>query len=432
MTVSHPADTKTRVLTLELLEMLFGPQGLQKVSVCLWDGTSWPDETPRPVTLKLNHPGALRAMLLPGTEVAMVEAYLFDDIDILGRAEEIYELGEALREKTRHRAGLLPILRGLRQLPAAQNPRATRRGPARLSGRRHSIARDRQAIAYHYNVSNDFYALMLDKRMVYSCAYFRTPQDSLETAQAQKLDYICRKLRLRPGMRLLDIGCGWGALVMYAAEKYGVDATGVTLSQAQVEFAGQRIREAGLEGRARVLYQDYRELDASHPYDALVSVGMFEHVGKEMLPTYFARAYQLLKPGSVFLNHGVAQRASNPGWLAYSFSNAYVFPDGELLPISHTLKIAEEAGFEVRDVESLREHYILTHRQWVKNLEARHDEMLKYVDEPTYRVWRVAMSYPIYSYTAGLMNLYQTLLVKRESSGASGIPLTREDWYLTS
>lgn len=420
---------EAREQTLQILANLFGTQGLRQVTICLWDGTLWPDATPRPVTLKLNHPGALRAMLLPGTEVGLAEAYLYDDIDILGDSAEIYELGEALKEHTAGWRKKLAIRQALLQLPEQQKPRETRRRPAHLSGKPHSITRDRQAIAYHYDVSNDFYALFLDPRMMYSCAYFRTPNDSLETAQEQKLDYICCKLRLRPGMRMLDIGCGWGGLVIYAAQHYGVRATGITLSQQQVAFANHKIMEAGLVEQACVLYQDYRELETEAPYDALVSVGMFEHVGSKLLPTYFARAYQMVKPGGVFLNHGVARRISEPGWLAYSFSNAYVFPDGELLPISHTLKAAEEAGFEVRDVESLREHYVLTLRHWVRNLEAHHEQALQYVDEPTYRVWRVAMSYPAHTHAIGVMNIYQSLLVKPDASGASHFPLTREGWY---
>ncbi len=422
-------ENRSRELTLHLLANLFGAGGLRGVTIRLWDGTCWPDASPRPVTLALNHPGALRAMLLPGTEVGLVEAYLFDDVDILGDSEAVYALGEALKEQTGGWGRKLAISRDLLRLPDLQNPRVTRRGPARLSGKPHSIERDRQAIAYHYNVSNDFYALFLDRRMVYSCAYFRSPQDSLEQAQEQKLEYICRKLRLQPGMRILDIGCGWGALVMYAAANYGVDATGITLSQAQQEYAARRIAESGLAGRARVHYQDYRELEAREPFDALVSVGMFEHVGESQLPVYFAQALRLLKPGGVFLNHGVARKALDDAWLAYSFSNAYVFPDGELLPISHTLRVAEEAGFEVRDVEALREHYALTLRHWVSNLEANHERALNYVDEPTYRVWRVAMSYPAYSHSSGAINIYQALLSRPEETGASRLPLTREDWY---
>jgi len=229
---------------------------------------------------------------------------------------------------------------------------------------------------------------------------------------------------------LLDIGCGWGGLALHAARHYGVDVTGITLSQPQVELANQRIATAGLADRCRVLLRDYREIDESAPFDAIVSVGMFEHVGEELLEGYFAQARQLLKPGGVFLNHGIAWRygASKTENRA-SFADNYVFPDGELLPISTTLTAAEAAGFEVRDVENLREHYALTLRHWVRRLEAQHDRALQFVDEPTYRVWRLYMAGSAYRFTRGDLSVHQTLLVRPEATGRSRQPLTRADWY---
>ncbi len=317
--------------------------------------------------------------------------------------------------------------RGCRPAPATHSGQ---RGPARLAGRRHSVERDRQAVTYHYDVSNDFYALWLDRRMVYSSAYFQAAGEDLDTAQARKLDYICRKLRLQPGQRLLDIGCGWGGLVLHAAQHYGVDATGITLSQPQVELANERIAAAGLSGQCRVEARDYRELDEPEGYDVLVSVGMFEHVGAALLPTYFDQSWRLLKPGGVFLNHGIASRANEVLPDGPNFSDAYVFPDGELTPISATLRAAEEAGFEVRDVESLREHYALTLRHWVRRLETQHDAALRFVDEPTYRVWRLFMSSNAHGFRTGALNVYQALLVKPDAHGRSDLPLTRADWYV--
>ena len=425
--ITDQIATDARQTTIHLLEDLFA--GLNDVSVRLWDGTIWPDSTARPVTLVFNHPGAMRAMLLPGSEVGMVEAYLYDDIDIEGDIFSIFSLGELVAARTGNWKRKLNAARELMRLPDRQNRRETTRGPAKLSGKAHSIERDRQAIAYHYNVSNDFYSLFLGKRMVYTCAYFRRPQDDLDTAQDQKLDLICRKLRLKPGQRLLDIGCGWGGLVIYAAQKYGVDVTGITLSQPQAELANQRIAEAGLEGRARVMLQDYREVDDFDTFDALVSVGMFEHVGEALLPTYFERAFKLLKPRGVFLNHGIARRAIDKGWDPRAFSNMYVFPDTDALPIWLTLHTAELAGFEVRDVESLREDYALTLHHWVDNLEAAHDRAVQFVDEPTYRVWRMYMSGSAHGFAHGRLNVFQSLLVRQDESGASGLPLTREDIY---
>ncbi len=426
------APDEASQLTLNLLESLIPLNARQEVGIRLWDGTLWPDEAPRPAVLVLKHPGALRAMFLPGTEVGLGEAYLYDDFDIEGDAEAVFGLADAftngdLTWRKKLRAGT-----GLTRLPATRRSAKSRRGPARLSGRKHSVERDRQAVTYHYDVSNDFYSLWLDKRMVYSCAYFRSAQDSLDTAQQQKLDLLCRKLRLKPGQRLLDLGCGWGGLILYAAQHYGVDATGITLSQPQADLANERIRAAGLADRCRALVQDYRQVpaDDTHFYDALVSVGMFEHVGAAKLPGYFAQAWKLLKPGGAFLNHGIACRMDDQyGDGGSSFSEAYVFPDGELVPISTTLHAAEEARFEVRDVESLREHYALTLRQWVRRLEAHHQEALKYVDEPTYRVWRLYMSGSAYGFSMGRLNVYQSLLVKPDAQGRSSLPLRRTDWY---
>jgi cyclopropane-fatty-acyl-phospholipid synthase len=266
--------------------------------------------------------------------------------------------------------------------------------------------------------------------MIYSCAYFAEPDQDLDAAQERKLDYICRKLRLRPGERLLDIGCGWGGLVIYAAQHYGVQALGITLSQAQVELANERIAAADLVERCRVEYQDYREVAEEEPFDKLVSVGMFEHVGEAKMREYFEQARELLRPQGLFLNHAIAR----PGWIASTtdqetFSNRYVFPDGELIPVSTSARVAEEAGLEVRDIESLREHYALTLRHWVARLESHHEEALRYVDDVTYRVWRLFMSGSAYNFECGVHNIYQTLLSRPGPQGECGLPLTREDLY---
>ena len=258
-TITNVQSSDAKHLTLHLLDELCRGNQPLKVSVRLWDGTHWPDETPHPATLVLKHPGALRAMLLPGTEVGLGEAYLYDDFDIEGDIESVFELADHLAETTLGGRKKLRAASDLLHLPVrgGRQP-AVRRGPARLSGKQHSVERDRQAITYHYDVSNDFYALWLDQHMVYSCAYFRTPKDDLNTAQEQKLDLLCRKLRLQSGQRLLDIGCGWGGLVMHAAKHYDVDATGITLSQPQADLANQRIADTGLSDRGRVEVRDYR------------------------------------------------------------------------------------------------------------------------------------------------------------------------------
>jgi len=419
---------RAAIITRQLLDELFGGSDAP-VSFRLWDGSSWPDKAPKQATLVLKQPCALRSMFLAGNEAAMGEAYLYDMVDVEGHMESVHQLIASLRGLMSDRVAQLKLLPKLLRLPRGCSDHSTARGRARLSGGQHSTARDRKAISYHYDVSNSFYSLFLDSRMVYSCAYFESPEDTLDEAQARKLDYICRKLRLEPGQKLLDLGCGWGGLVIWAAENYGVDATGITLSQPQVEMATQRIAEAGLQDRCRVLLQDYREIDDWCCYDALVSVGMFEHVGQAKLPVYFDRAWQLLKPGGVFLNHGIARRANDPWRRGKTFSNTYVFPDGELVPVSLSLRVAEECNFEVRDVESLREHYAMTLRHWVRRLEENHEIALQHVDEPTYRVWRLYMSGSAHDFTTGRNTVYQSLLVKPTEAGESGMPLTRADWY---
>lgn len=429
-------DDYAKDVTVRVLDELFRGGGARQIGVRLWDGTTWPQDRPAAATLILNHPGALRAMFLPGNEVGLAEACLYDDCNIEGDCEAVFDLAEKLAAETSGWRVKLRAAKDLLRLPSdSEHPwlrahgRTLRRGPARLSGRRHSVERDRQAISFHYDVSNDFYALWLDRRMVYSCAYFQSPGEDLDAAQTNKLDYICRKLRLQPGQRLLDIGCGWGALVIYAAERYGIEATGITLSEPQARLANERIKAAGLQDRCRVLAADYREMAEEEAYDALASVGMFEHVGEALLPTYFRRAHALLKPGGVFLNHGIVRRATDTPHAGQSFTDTYVFPDGELMPVSNTLKTAEEAGFEIRDVESLREHYAMTLRHWVRRLESARETALKYVEEPTYRVWRLYMSGSAHGFARGRLNVYQALLIKPGPRGLSGLPLTRADWY---
>jgi cyclopropane-fatty-acyl-phospholipid synthase len=417
--------------TISLLQDLLGSTQQSNFAVRLWDGSIWrPDaEAQEPVrfTIVLQHPGALRKMFLPPNDLTLGEAYIYNDYDIEGDIEAAFPLAEQFMGS---RWGKMEQVRFGKRLLSLPNTSQSRPGDvaAKLRGIRHSKERDRQAITYHYNRSNDFYALWLDSRMVYSCAYFKTPEDDLDTAQEQKLEYICRKLRLRLGERLLDIGCGWGGLVIYAAQHYGVEAYGITLSEPQVELAQRCIEEAGLTGKCKVEARDYREVTKANSYDKIVSVGMFEHVGESLLPTYFKQAWQLLRPGGVFLNHGIASDSFDAANAKTSFVNQYVFPDGELLPINITLRAAETSGFEVRDVESLREHYMLTLRQWVQRLEAHAEEARKLTNDVTYRVWRLYMAGSAHGFQTGSNNIYQTLLAKPDR-GNSGLPLTRADWY---
>ncbi len=418
------------VTTRTILDEVFGAYRGASFEVRLWNGSTWKPSGgagPPLFAFVLRHPGALRRMLLPGTETGLAEAYVYDDIDIEGNLEDAFPLAEFLLAQVPTVRTRLRVVRSLLKLPAAHRPAAGRL-PARTRGRLHSLERDRTAVRYHYDTSNDFFALWLGRRMVYSCGYFSTPTDDLDTAQERKLDYICRKLRLRPGERFLDIGCGWGGLVMFAAERYGAEALGITLSKPQADLANRKILEAGLASKCRVEVRDYREMEGAGTFDKIASIGMFEHVGKTMLPRYLARAQMLLCPRGAFLNHGIAIPADEPARPARSFSDRFVFPDGELLPIHMTLQTAASCGLEVRDVECLREHYAMTLRHWVRRLEAHHEDAIRCTDEPTYRVWRLFMSGSAYRFANANLTVFQSLLVKPEG-GSSGLPLTRDDWY---
>jgi cyclopropane-fatty-acyl-phospholipid synthase len=413
-------------ISVRLLEELTTNYRGSGFAVRLWDGTEWCHAHRPHFTLVLKHPGALRNMFMAPSELMLGEAFIHDDFDIEGDIEGAFELADFLLSHDFSVMDKLKFGGMLTRLPAGGEHQNGRQG-ADLPGSVHTKERDRKAVAYHYDVSNDFYSLWLDRSMVYSCAYFKSTRDSIDTAQTQKLDYICRKLRLRAGDRLLDLGCGWGGLLIHAGMNYGVQAFGITLSIPQAEMARQRIREAGLADRCRVDVCDYRDLETGQEFDKLVSVGMFEHVGEALLPEYFRQAWLRLRPGGAFLNHGIAASATfrreGP-----SFMDKYVFPDGELVSVSATLRAAESAGFEVRDVESLREHYALTLRQWVRRLESKAGPAQSILGEGTYRVWRLYMSGSAHAFTTGRLNLYQILLSKPDR-GESHLPLTREDWY---
>jgi cyclopropane-fatty-acyl-phospholipid synthase len=416
---------------LAALDEVFAEYRPIDFSVRLWQGETWPaapSGAPRFV-LTIHRPGALKRAFLSRGDLGLCEAFVHGDITVEGDLNGIFLLRDYLETLAVTPRRLARLSWAWLQLESAGPNRLDgRRPPARLTGWRHSIDRDRQAIRYHYDVSNEFYALWLDERMVYSCGYFPTGQEDLDTAQERKLDYICRKLRLGSGERLLDIGCGWGGLVIYAAQHYGARAVGITLSSQQYALAQERIRKAGLEGRCAVELCDYREIDAE-PFDKLVSVGMFEHVGESQLARYFAKAFQSVKPGGLFLNHGIGGPAAMKRRLRSRFIDAYVFPDGELCDIGTVLRAAELAGFEVTDVESLRRHYGLTLRAWVSRLEANRVLALRHVDEVTYRVWQLYMSGAAYYFDTGRLNLYQSLLWKPTADGRLVAPWSRAHLY---
>jgi cyclopropane-fatty-acyl-phospholipid synthase len=424
LTAKLPSEWPVLDRRAEMLESLLADYPKRNFQVRLWDGFVWGlDARPR-FTLILKNPRALRAMCLSANELSLGESYVRGDFEIEGDLEAAFDLADHLlrHEPSAGKAGaLLKQLLHLHDEPTASAPFPE------LSGHLHSRDRDRHAVTYHYDLPSEFYALWLDPLMVYSCAYFHTPDEGLDSAQQNKLEYLCRKLRLRRGDRLLDIGCGWGSLVMHAAAAHGAQALGVTLSVPQAEWARCQIRALGLEDRCRVEVRDYRDLDSRQPYDKIASVGMFEHVGESKLPDYFTRVAELLRPGGVFLNHGISYSATfrrrGP-----SFTDRYVFPDGELVPISASLRAAEQSGLEVRDVENLREHYALTLRHWLARLERRSEEARRITSDITYRIYRLYLAGAAHAFRRARLSLYQTLLAK-PAQGESGLPLTREDWY---
>ncbi len=292
------------------------------------------------------------------------------------------------------------------------------------------VQQSKRQISFHYDVSNDFYRLWLDRRMVYSCAYFESGDESIDQAQLNKLDLICRKLRLTPGERFLDIGSGWGGLIIHAAKNYGVHAKGITLSMEQLDFTEELIRREGLSSRCEVALQDYRELDEESCYDKVASVGMFEHVGIKNLPLFFGAVKAVLKEKGLFLNHGITKKEK---WQSRDpsaeFLDKYIFPGGELDQLSHVLQMMEESNLEILDVENLRTHYSKTLRLWVDRLQRRKKEALRFVDEETYRKWILYMAASAVAFEEGNIFVFQTLGSKQTRAGLSRMPLTRAYIY---
>jgi cyclopropane-fatty-acyl-phospholipid synthase len=405
-------------------------QGYPSPDYCVkfWDGSVWTPEAaaaPR-FTVVLRHPGALRRMFLHHSQVELGEAFLARDFAIEGDLESSFRLADHLTGDV-SLTDRLWTARALLSLPSIA-PTGPGWHAADVHGARHSPSRDRATVTYHYDTSNEFFAAWLDPEMVYSCAYFLNPSEDLETAQRRKLDYVCRKLRLQRGERLLDIGCGWGGLLLHAARHFGVQTVGITLSEPQAALARNRIIAAGLGDTCRVDVRDYRELPGDDTFDKIASVGMVEHVGVARLPEYFAAAWRLLRPGGAFLLHGIGETPASKTRRGPSFADQYVFPDSELPGLGAVSDAAEAVGFEVRDVENLREHYVLTLRRWRERLESNREAAVRAAGESAYELWRLFMAGSAYRFRIGHYLLYQTLLVKPDD-GASHLPLTRTDWY---
>lgn len=395
-----------------LVSRLIG--GELPVRLRAWDGsTAGPATGP---TVRLRSRRALRHLLWAPGELGLARTYVTGGLDVDGdlteglrRARAAFDTGARARPKLGPRewvrivatAGRLGVL-GVPLRPPA--------GEAHPSRRPHTRARDRAVIFYHYDLGNDFYRLILDPAMAYSCAYFRDPTtDDLATAQRAKLDVVCRKLGLRPGMRLLDVGCGWGSLLLHAAEHYGVEATGVTLSAQQAGHIRSEITRRDLAGKARVWHQDYRDL-AGEPFDAIASLEMGEHVGARNYPVYAATLHRMLKPGAPLLLQQMSRDATAPGGGA--FIERYIAPDMTMVPVGTTLGLLEDAGFEIRGVEALREHYMWTVRAWAERLEKHADEIAGIAGEGQLRVWRLYLAGGALAFEENRMGVNQ-ILAKR-------------------
>jgi cyclopropane-fatty-acyl-phospholipid synthase len=413
------SDPHARI-AVAALRAIFGDAYARDFGIRLWDGTKIGASRSERFILVVNSAGALRAAFAPPLELSAGRAFGAGMLDVEGDLESAVDALLAASAALRGRE-LVRLLGLLRRLPKTPTPHLRE---AKLRGRTHSRKRDRAAIGFHYDQPVEFYRSFLDRQMVYSCAYFDDGIESLDDAQAAKLDYTLRKLRLRPGERLLDIGCGWGAMIIRAAQM-GAYALGITLSRPQYEEARRRIAAAGVSAFATVELCDYRELQGE-AFDKIVSVGMFEHVGRSRFGEYFAAAYGALRPGGLFLNHAIAERQRRSG---NGFIERFIFPDGELVSISEGLDAAERAGFEVRDVESLREHYARTLRAWVANLERNRAKAIATAGEASYRLWRLYMAGSAQGFNIGRLGIYQSLLARPHPGGCVELPPSRRDLY---
>jgi cyclopropane-fatty-acyl-phospholipid synthase len=398
------------------------------VALRFWDGSAMGQDSSTWIEVR-SHDAVRRLMYAPN-ELGLGRAYVAGDIDIHGDIFEVLSLRDRLGDPTRHvelklRPGVwLGLARSARTVGALGRPLPAPPEEARLHGRLHSRARDAAAVQHHYDVSNDFYALFLGSTMTYSCAYFVTPDASLDDAQTAKYELICRKLGLTEGMRLLDVGCGWGGMLIHAASRHGVGGVGVTLSRKQADLGAKRVAAEGLADRIEIRLQDYRDLSGER-FDAISSIGMFEHVGLGQLERYFASMYDLLEPRGRLLNHGISKPPGETGLDKHSFVARYVFPDGALHEVGAVVSAMQGRGFEVRDVESLREHYARTLRHWVANLESNWDEAVEHAGTARARVWRLYMAGAAINFEAGRTSVHQVLGIKTGSHGDSGMPATR-------
>jgi cyclopropane-fatty-acyl-phospholipid synthase len=424
---SAPATAVAEILA-PVLAAVIGESS--PVRIEFWDGSSLgpPAGDPgSPGTLRVLTPAAVRRILWSPNELGLGRAYVTGELEADG---DVFELLEALRHRApsglRHGLAAAPLaVKAARRLGIVGKPLPPPPEEARIHGWRHSVRRDAAAVGHHYDVGNDFYALVLGPSMTYSCARFADPGMDLDEAQASKHDLVCRKLGLpeHRGARLLDVGCGWGSMAIHAAAHYDARAVGITISRPQADLARKRVAEAGVADRVEIRLQDYRELGGER-FDVISSIGMSEHVGAKNLEQYYRILHDALEPRGRLLNHAISSvGGSRLG--RTSFIGRYVFPDGELIDVGTAVLAMERAGFEIRDVESLREHYTRTLRAWVANLEANWREAVRLVGERRARVWRLYMAGSAVGFADGGINVHQVLGVVPTAEGDSGMPSTR-------
>ncbi|RSM69086.1 SAM-dependent methyltransferase [Amycolatopsis sp. WAC 01375] len=399
------------------------------VGLRTWDGVrAGPPDAP---TVVLRNRRALRRLLYAPGELGLARAYVSGDLDVEGDLADGFRRIWALTRSGALRGARLgprewaEALRIAVRLGVVGPPPEPPAEEARLSGKLHTLLRDKSAIAHHYDLGNAFYQLLLDESMAYSSGYWTSDEDGygVEQAQWDKLELICRKLGLRPGMRLLDVGCGWGSLLVHAAKHHGVHAVGITLSAEQLQHVRGRLVQHDLEDRVEVRRQDYREL-ASEPFDAVASIEMGEHVGEENYPEYTRTLFRMLKPTGRLVLQQMSRGAVAPGGGA--FIERYIAPDMTMRPLSRTLGRLEAAGFEIRDVHALREHYVRTVRAWEKTLEGNWDDVVALIGESGARVWRLYLVGGALAFEENRMGVDQILAVRPSDEGLSAMPATRE------
>ena len=426
-------DTSVSEKAEKFLRLLTESLAISGVEIRLWDGTNWctgQEGIPK-VTLVFHDPYSVRRMFVDPSSLTLGEGYINGDFDVEGNMNELFALADSLTSFNPSLYQKSQFHQYLQTIPQRTLPEEGGWSSANFTGAPESRERVQQAINFHYDLPIEFWRQWLDQSLTYSCAYFRSPGSSLDTAQKDKLDYICRKLDLRPGNTFLDMGCGWGSLIIHAAKHYGVHALGVTLSPHQADFAHAQIQKFGLQKKALVKTCDFRDIKDEGPFDKVASVGAIEHVPDSQLLNYFSLTHTLLKPNGVFFNQGITRNPTQPMRPGKKFLDAYVFPDHHLATIGETLNAGEQAGMDVRDVENLREHYVATLNHWHHRLESQRYSIEQLTNPKTFRVFKLYLAGTAYEMFKGRVHLYQSLFIKPVPYSC-GSPVTREAWYVDS